>query len=301
MISKTQVLSNGREMPTIGLGTWGLTDEAVLESSIRSAISLGYRHIDTAFIYGNEKKIGRILNSLFEEGVVERKDLFVTSKLWNTFHKAPRDALAQTLADLRMEYVDLYLVHWPVVFEPAQDGEMSFGGERYNIGKFDPVGVWKKMEELVDLGMAKSIGISNFGIENTKHVLRSCRIRPAVAQFELHPYLPQKDLVELMRSERIQVVSYSSLGSATGPSPRVREDETIKKIASKHRCSPSQVILSYIAMQGICVIPRSTSRKHLQENIDLKELDKEDFSAIDNLGIERRYVDPVSFGPSRFK
>ncbi|AFN82421.1 aldo-keto reductase [Encephalitozoon romaleae SJ-2008] len=301
MVCRTQKLNNGHEIPTVGLGTWGLEDESSLEASIRNAISLGYRHIDTAFIYGNEKMIGNILKKLFNEGVVQRKDLFITSKLWNTFHHCPEDALRQTLDDLQTSYVDLYLIHWPVTFEPAPNGSVESCGKKYNIGEFDAVSVWKKMEELVDLGLAKSIGISNFGKENTEKVLKACRIRPAVSQFELHPYLNQKELVEFMQSEKIQVISYSSLGSGHDSSQKVREDKTIKAIAKKYECTPSQIILSYIVSRNICVIPRSKSKEHLKENIDLKELAKEDISIIDGLDIGHRYVDPVSFGPNRFK
>ncbi|KAG5858928.1 aldo/keto reductase-like protein [Encephalitozoon hellem] len=302
MICKVLKLNNGHEIPTVGLGTWGLEDESSLEASIRNAVSLGYRHIDTAFIYGNEKMIGNILKKLFNEGVVQRKDLFITSKLWNTFHDCPEDALRRTLGDLQIDYVDLYLIHWPVTFEPAPDGSMESCGKKYNIGEFDAVTLWKKMEALVDLGLARSIGVSNFGKENTEKVLGACRIRPAVSQFELHPYLTQKDLVEFMRSKGIQVISYSSLGSGgQDSSPKVREDKTIKEIAKKYGCTPSQVILSYIVSRGVCVIPRSKSKEHLKENIDLKELSKEDISAIDGLNINHRYVNPVGFGPNRFK
>ncbi|KAL7346417.1 aldo-keto reductase [Encephalitozoon intestinalis] len=301
MICKTQKLNNGNEMPTVGLGTWGLEDEEVLECSIRNALDMGYRHIDTAFIYGNEKIIGNILRKLFKEGVVQRKDLFITSKLWNTFHGCPEDALRNTLNDLQTDYVDLYLIHWPVALDPAPDGTVESFGKKYSVGKFNPVSLWKKMEKLVDLGLAKSIGISNFGKDNTEKILQECRILPAVAQIELHPYLNQKELVEFMKSKNIQVVSYSSLGSASDSPLKVRDDETIKSIARKYECTPSQVILSYITSQGICVIPRSKSKEHLKENIDLKELSKEDISAIDALDRGHRYIDPTRFGPDRFK
>ncbi|CAD24968.1 ALDOSE REDUCTASE [Encephalitozoon cuniculi GB-M1] len=301
MICKTQKLNNGKEIPTVGLGTWGMEDEAVLEGAIRNALSLGYRHIDTAFIYGNEKMIGNILKKLFDEGVVQRKDLFITSKLWNTFHGCPEDGLRRSLNDLQMDYVDLYLIHWPVTFDPAPDGTVESCGKKYNVGKFDAVGVWKKMEALVDLGLAKSIGISNFGKANTEKILGTCRICPAAIQIELHPYLNQKELVEFMKSKGIQVISYSSLGSAPGSSAKVRDDKTIKAIAKKYGCAPSQIILSYITAQGICVIPKSRSKEHLRENIDLKELSREDISAIDALNTGHRYVDPPGFGPEKFK
>ncbi|KAH9412190.1 aldo-ketoreductase [Ordospora pajunii] len=300
MILPTQKLSNGLHIPTIGLGTWGLVDPCVLECSIRNAIELGYRHIDTAHIYGNQKKIGQILNNLFSEGVVERKDLFITSKLWNDSHDDPMAAIKQTLEDLQLEYVDLYLIHWPVRFEPVADGEVILGQDRFRLGVFDPVLLWRKMEDLVDAGCTRSIGISNFGIENTKKVLEVCRIKPAVSQFELHPYLKQTGLVEFLHEHGIQIVSYSSLGSTADCSLKIRDDKTIGMIAEKYGCSPSQIILSYLAMQGICVIPKSTSRKHLEENMDLRALNQEDMHIIDGIDIIHRYVDPTSFGESRF-
>lgn len=301
MIRKTQKLNNGIEMPTVGLGTWMMTDPKDLDTAIRTAIRMGYRHIDTAFVYGNEETIGRILKKLFDEGTIKREELFITSKLWNTCHDKARKALEKTLKSLQLDYVDLYIIHWPVTFKPNPQGEVFLGGERYEIGDFDPVSLWREMESFVDAGLAKSIGFSNFGIANTKKILETCRIRPAVSQFEMHPYLTQKELVRFMKSENIQVVSYSSLGSSAKGSVRVKDDENIKKIAEKYKRSPSQIILSYITMQDICVIPRSVSEAHIRENIDLEELEKEDFDVIDNLNITQRYVDPVNFGASRFE
>lgn len=300
MICKTQTLNNGVEMPTVGLGTWQMTDPADIERAITSAIELGYRHIDTAYIYGNEKDIGRVLRKLFESGTIKREELFITSKLWNAFHGNVQKALENTLRDLQLEYLDLYLIHWPVTFEYDPKGDVVMGDGRYRVTRFDPGQVWKEMESLVDSGLVRSIGFSNFGMENTKRILECCRIRPAVSQFELHPYLTQKELVRFLKSEGIQVVSYSSLGSTMDSAVKVRDDPTIKRVAEKCGCSPSQVILSYITMQNICVIPKSTSRQHLEENTKLRELEREDFEAVDNLGITHRYVDPVSFGPSRF-
>ncbi|KAM0672337.1 aldo-keto reductase [Ordospora colligata] len=300
MILPAQKLSNGEHIPTIGLGTWGLVDPGVLECSIRNAIELGYRHIDTAHIYGNQKKIGQILKNIFSEGLVERKDLFITSKLWNDSHDDPMTAIKQTLEDLQLEYVDLYLIHWPVRFEPDANGEVTLGLDRFRLGAFDPVPLWKKMEELVDAGYTRSIGISNFGIENTKKVLEVCRIKPVVSQFELHPYLKQTTLVNFLHEHDIHIVSYSSLGSTADCSLKIRNDKTIKTVAEKYECSPSQIILSYLTMQGVCVIPKSTSRKHLEENMDLKALKQEDMRIIDGIEITHRYVDPISFGESRF-
>ncbi|CAG2100815.1 unnamed protein product [Medioppia subpectinata] len=171
-------LNNSLEMPVIGLGTWQLTDKKVLTKAINTAIDSNYRHIDTAAIYNNEDTIGEILEDLFENNVVKREELFITSKLWNSDHEDVRNACETSLKKLKLDYLDLYLIHWPVS----------------SIGEFNLKDVWTAMESLVIERKVKSIGVANFGIKNLTHLLSFCTIKPVVNQIEFHPYLPQREI-----------------------------------------------------------------------------------------------------------
>lgn len=294
MLEKKVKLNSGYYMPMIGLGTWQADDEQLLEKSIRHAIKVGYRHIDTAHIYGNEKVIGRTLKKIFDEGLIKREDLFITSKMFNNFHHCPEKAIRISLDDLQLDYLDLYLIHWPVTFKNKEEGGKS------EIEPFDAVKLWKSMESFVEKGLVRSIGYSNFGKINTEKILKECKIKPAIAQFEIHPYLNQEDLVNYYQQKGITVVSYSSLGSTAPNKLKVREDKVILELAEKYKKTVAQIILSWLIMRDILVIPKSTSEKHIEENGKLFELEKEDFEKIQKLNKNYRYVDLPEWGPHRF-
>lgn len=296
-------MNNGRKIPQIGLGTWELTDVPKLMQAIENAIEAGYRHIDTAMIYENEEVIGSTLQRIFKGKRISRGDLFVTSKLWNSDHGRADIAVRKTLADLQLDYLDLYLIHWPVTFRC--EGGKTVRNEKGEpvLEPFDLKTLWTKMEEFVDQGLVRSIGVSNFGIENLKYILSFCRIKPAMNQFEMHPYLKQRDLIKFCFDNAITVTSYSSLGSqvSEGSKYQVRGDKDILEIANRNKISPSQVILSWIAEKGIAVIPRSSNKDHLRENFELKQLSEDDIKVIENINIECRYITVPTFGPDRFK
>lgn len=272
-------LNNGNELPMIGLGTWQIEGE-VLAKTLEHAYNVGYRHIDTATCYKNEEVIGEFLKRH------NREEFFITTKLWNTDHSRVLEALETSLSKLCTDYVDLYLVHWPVNFE----------------GEFDIEAVWKKMEKLVDLKKAKAIGVSNFGISNLKKILSICRIKPAVNQIELHPYLPQNEIRKFCsdKQHQIQVVSYSSLGSSSGVEPMLSKDPVLSEIASTHSCTVQSVILNFLISQGIPVIPRSKSKDHLESNFERIVLNQEEIVKIAEIQIRHRYIDPKAFGEHRF-
>ncbi|KAM0676720.1 hypothetical protein BDAP_002730 [Binucleata daphniae] len=295
-------LNNGNEIPQIGLGTWRIVGDKV-EEVIRNAISIGYRHIDTALVYKNEKEIGNVLQKLFKEGVVKREELFITSKLWNTYHECPEKALQITLNDLQIDYLDLYIIHWPLNFKHGDDHEEIKDENNMIIcDEFKPEEVWKKMETFVDDGLVKNIGFSNFGIHNITRIMQCARIKPTVCQFEMHPYLKQEELIECCIKNNIVVTSYSSLGSAaTENGINLKEDKTLVEIAKKNKCSVAQVILSWIVQKNMVIIPKSTSYERQKENFTLVMLDQQDVDAINRIDIYFRYVDLVSFGPDRFK
>lgn len=292
-------------MPAIGLGTWRISGQENVRSALRNAISIGYRHIDTAYKYKNEKDIGFVLSELFAEGHLKREDVFVTSKLWCTQHGDPGRALDDTLRDLGLKYLDLYLIHYPVTFKSDENYNEVLDEKGIPvIEKFDVLSLWRKMEELLAKKKVRSIGVSNFGVHNLGEVLRNCKTKPAAVQFELHPYFKQKDLVKMCRDNEIQVISFSSLGSAEGYSvgaPSLRKDETITNIGKKYGKSPSQVILSYLIQQDIAIIPKSTNPAHMRENSELFELKKEDMRIIDDINICYRFVKPSYLGEDAFK
>ena len=302
MFDKKVKLNNNCEMPMLGLGTWMITDEDKLEESIRNAIKYGYRHIDTAFIYGNEKFIGKILKKIFTEGLVKREDLFITSKLWCTYHDDPEKGIILTLKDLQMDYVDLFLVHFPVKFKTDKNHN-SFTDEKGNnvLDTFNCLDVWKKMESLVDKGLTKSIGVANFGMYNIGKILKDCRIKPVINQFEIHPYLSQNELVDYCQKNDINVVSYSSLGGTAKQDVNLKEDPEILRISKKYNKTVPQVILSWLIMRDILIIPKSMSEKHIKENTDLFTLKYEDFMAISKLNRNYRFIDLPEHGPDRFK
>jgi len=291
---------NGDEMPVLGLGTWK-SEPGEVYRVVRDAIRTGYRHIDCAPIYGNEEEVGRALRDALEEGVVMRDRLWITSKLWNDSH-APEDvapALAKTLEDLRLDYLDLYLIHWPValrkgVYRP-ESAEDMIPLEDLPIAR-----TWRSMEALAEEGRCRHIGVSNFSIAKLESLLDDARRRPEMNQVELHPYLRQQELVDFCRDRRIHVTAYSPLGSPDRPEgmrardePVLLEDPVIAAIAERRGVTPAQVLLAWGIARRTAVIPKSVHAHRLMENlasveVSLTQSDLEEIAALDR---HRRYVD----------
>ncbi|KAI9593438.1 NADP-dependent oxidoreductase domain-containing protein [Syncephalis fuscata] len=275
-------LNTGATIPAIGLGTWQ-PDPKTAATAVPHGISVGYRHIDTAAIYMQETEVGNAVNN----SKVPRSEFFVTSKLWNSEHD-PKDvpvAFEKTLNKLGLDYIDLYLMHWPIEFEKdVNTGEVKMPIEV--VAKNDFADTWRAMENLLETGKVKAIGVSNFTISNLKHLLASARVVPAVNQVELHPYLPQDELVEFCHSKGIHMTAYSPLGSQGAP---LQSEPIIASIAEKHGCTPVQVLINWALARGTSVIPRSANPDRIKSNFVEVPLDDDDIKQIAEIKRRERY------------
>ena len=302
---QTFTLASGSIMPGLGLGTWQSdgADGSVAGATVKAAIEIGYRHIDCAHIYGNEKEIGETLTQVFQDGTVKRGDLFITSKLWNSDH-APADvepALKVSLSNLGLDFLDLYLIHWPVLTKKQEDGGGFMPLEEIPIAE-----TCKAMENCVDMGLVKDIGVSNFSVKKLKCLLKIARIKPAVNQVERHPYFQNRELLDFCKANGILVTAYSPLGSSDRPfrsdneEKPILDDSTIAEIAKKHQVTPAQVLLQWALACGTAVIPKSTKEHRLKENFEAAtvfQLDAQDLDAIAAIDKHRRYLDGSFFCP----
>ena len=289
---------NNDKMPILGLGTWK-SEPGEVGKAVQEAIRIGYRHIDCAAIYGNEAEIGKALEEIMQAGLVKRDELWITSKLWNNAHARAEVpiALKKTLADLRLDYLDLYLIHWPVAIR-ADVVFPKKADDFFSLAEMPLHETWSGMEDCVESGLIKHIGVSNCSIKKIEE-LSSAKIRPEVNQIELHPYLQQEEMLSYCNVNNIYLTAYSPLGSLDRPDvmkganePSLIENPVVGKIAQAHGCSAAQVLLRWAIERGTSVIPKSTNPDRLAENLETAnlKLDNQDMAELAKLEMGFRYV-----------
>jgi D-xylose reductase len=312
-------LADGGKFPAPGLGTWKIPKH-LAPGVVKDAVSVGYRHFDCACDYGNEPEVGVGLAAARKDGLCAREDLWVTSKLWNTYHEPQhvRAACERSLEDLQLDELDLYLVHFPIAlafvpFEERYPPEWFFDPNAENPA-MKPIQVpyadtWGTMEELQRAGLVKRIGVCNLNISLLRDVLAYAQIRPAVHQVEMHPYLSQQRLLRYCKSEDIAVTAFSPLGADSyipldmaGEDERVLDDPAVTAIASAHGKTHAQIVLRWALQRGTMPIPKTQSPERLRENIDIHDfaLTDEEMQQVDALDRNRRFNDPADFGEKAF-
>jgi alcohol dehydrogenase (NADP+) len=291
---KTFKLNTGAQIPALGLGTW--QDAAAQEAAVLVALQAGYRHIDTARCYGTEKAVGKAI----KQSGVPRSEIFVTSKLWNNKHH-PDDvgpALQETLDDLGLDYLDLFLMHWPVAFKRGDDMFPTDKDGNMITDDIDYVDTYKAMEKLLKNGKVKAIGISNFAKKEVERVLENADTVPAVHQMELHPWLQQKEFVQFHKDKGIHVTQYSPFGNQNeiyggrDEHGQLVNDKTLVEIGKKYSKTSNQVALAWGISHGRSVIPKSKSPERITQNFDIAfTLDQADIKEIDKLDKKLRFND----------
>ncbi|XP_054161807.1 aldo-keto reductase family 1 member B1-like [Oppia nitens] len=277
-------------MPQIGMGTFQMTDRPVLEQRIKDAINIGYRSIDTAYVYQNERLIGNALKELFSENITKREDLFITSKVWSNFHKrnSVMNAVKLSLNNLGLNYLDLVLVHWPMAYREGTGTTRPNYTMDSNIDTDTTVvETWRGMEDIYKKGLARSIGLSNFNSEQITRILRETQLKPTVNQIEIHPYLSQEKLVNFCKSNNIAITAYSPLGRAD---TELFNETVLNDIAINHNKTVPQVLLRWLIQRDIIIIPKTTKQERLIENFNVFDfqLTDDEMKAIFKLNKNKR-------------
>ncbi|KAF2902772.1 hypothetical protein ILUMI_03417 [Ignelater luminosus] len=291
--------NNGKLFPVLGLGTWqgALGREFEVGQAVKDAIDVGYRHFDCAATYRNEKIVGAAISEKIANGTVKRENLFITSKLPNNAHgpSMVEKRLKTTLSDLGLDYLDLYLVHWPFAFKEGDDLVPIDSNGNIIFSDIDYVDTWKAMEDIYEKGLAKSIGVSNFNSIQIDRLLKHAKIVPVTNQIECHPYLNQRKLQEFCSRRDIKITAYSPLGSPARPwqkpgDPDVLNDAQIKTMAEKHNKTPAQILLRYQIQLGNATIPKSSNKERLIQNINIFdfELSPDDMKFINSFDCNGR-------------
>ena len=299
--SKKLVLNHGGgRMPALGFGTL-IPDAAVTISATRDALEAGYRHLDCAERYRNEREVGEAVRMALAAGGIAREDIFVTTKLWNSNHRPGRvePAFDASLERLGLEYLDLYLIHTPFAFQPGdeQDPRDANGDVIYD-KDITLLDTWGAMEELVDHGRCRAIGLSDIGLNELRPLYEAARIKPAVVQVEAHPYLPETELLEFCKEKEIVFLAFAPLGHGIRPGPL--EDPVISQIATRIGKTPAQVLLAWAIQRGGALLTTPKTVARARENLDISALPEDAFDQINRIETRQRFNEVVKTGSPGF-
>lgn len=289
------------EIPAVGFGTL-IPDPSATKQAVQAALEVGFRHLDCAERYRNEEAVGDALQAAFKAGSVRREDVFVTTKLWNTNHRAERvkPAFDASLRRLQLDYIDCYLIHTPFAFRPGeeQDPRDERGQVIYDTG-VTLIETWRALERLVDDGECKAIGLSDVTLEKLQEIVAIARIKPAVVQVESHPYLPEWELLDFCREQGIVLLAFAALGH--GMDPKVLEDPVITAIAQRVNKTPAQVALAWAVQRGTAFLTTSTTPRRIEENFEISSLPEEAMREIrDDITTNIRFNSVVGTGVPGF-
>jgi len=294
-------LHNGAgHMPALGFGTL-IPDPAVTITATRDALAAGFRHFDCAERYRNEREVGEALQAGMAAQGITRENIFVTTKLWNSNHRPERvePAFNASLGRLKIDYLDLYLIHTPYAFQPGdeQDPRDKNGNVIYDDG-VTLIDTWKAMESLVDHGKCRAIGLSDIGLNELLPVYEAARIKPAVVQVESHPYLPETELLEFCKEKKIMLLAFAPLGH--GMTPGLLEDAVITAIATRVGKTPAQVLLAWAVQRGTALLTTPKSAERARENFDISVLPQDAFDEISRIKTRQRLNQVVKTGVPGF-
>jgi len=292
--------NGGGHMPALGFGTL-IPDAAVTKTATRDALETGFRHFDCAERYRNEREVGEALQLGLAAAGIAREDIFVTTKLWNTNHRPERvkPAFEASLDRLRLDYLDLYLVHTPFAFQPGdeqdprdQDGNVLYDND---VALLD---TWRAMERLVDDGRCRAIGLSDIGLNELLPLYESARVKPAVVQVEAHPYLPETELLEFCKDKGILFLAFAPLGH--GMKPGLLEDPVISAVAARIGKTPAQVLLAWAIQRGTAVLTTPKTAARARENFDISTLPEDALNEINRIQTRQRLNNVVNTGSPGF-
>ncbi|KAI0024457.1 NADP-dependent oxidoreductase domain-containing protein [Xylariomycetidae sp. FL0641] len=301
--TKTYTLNNGVKIPAMGFGTFASEgSKGETYKAVMAALEVGYRHLDCAWFYLNEDEVGQAVRDWLKANPsCKREDLFIVTKVWNHLHE-PEEvkwSLENSLKNFGLDYVDAFLVHWPIAAESDDNHMPKLGPDgKYIIKKElteNPEPTWRAMEELLAAGKTRCIGVSNWTIDGLKKLMSFCKVKPQINQIEVHPFLPNTELIEFCQKNDIMVAAYSPLGSqnqvpSTGE--QVRTNETLNEVARRSGHDLAQVLLAWGLRRGYIVLPKSSTPSRIKSNAEIPELSDEDFQAIEGVakGRHTRFV-----------